>query len=383
MPSNLVPERPLTVSPTLAATIGLEEAVLLQVLSDFLNHRVGVSENQFHWVEISDAELVLALPFWTLVDIKRIEASLRDLGLILRRAPAGGQDNYQYAINEKVAGATEVDTPQVEPAAEARVDVFNPVTRAGHIDPNWQPGQEWLSQCQQHGIPDQFTLSLVPEFIGYWRERGQTRFSWGNAFYKHVLRSWRAQQTQQGARELASQMHKDWCPSADAVEILLNAGINKTFIEDAIPEFVLYWHERGVEVSTWNTKFIDHIRRQWDKFSSSFGYDDTPKPIPVDWFPSVECFDVLQLAEIDEDYARTKVPEFVMYWRDSQQSRPSWNTVFLQFIKQDWARRLQSPVDVESSHAKHQSPTEQSQKRIEEKLRQLADRSWAENARRW
>ena len=52
-------------------------------------------------------------------------------------------------------------------------------------------------------------------------------------------------------------------------------------------------------------------------------------------------------------------------------------------IKQDWARRLQSPVDVESTHAKHQSPTEQSQKRIEERLRQLADRSWAENARRW
>ena len=32
MASKLVPERPLVFSPTLAATIGLEEAILLQVL---------------------------------------------------------------------------------------------------------------------------------------------------------------------------------------------------------------------------------------------------------------------------------------------------------------------------------------------------------------
>jgi hypothetical protein len=383
MPSNLVPERPITVSPTLAATIGLEEAVLLQVLSDFLNHRVGMGENQFYWVEISDAELTSALPFWTLVDIKRIEANLRELGLILRKSRSGKQDCYQYAINEKVGPRTGAPKPPKESSQPNPVDVFNPVSKAGYIPPDWQPGPEWISQCQQHGIPDQFALSMVPEFVSYWRERGQTRFSWGNAFYKHVLRSWRQEQTHKGARELASQMHQAWCPSADAVEILINAGINQAFIEDAIPEFVLYWRERGIEVSTWNTKFIDHIRRQWDKYSSSFGFDDTPRPISGDWLPSVECFDVLQLAEIDEDYARSKIPEFVMYWRDSQQARPSWNTVFLQYIKQDWARRLQSPVDVESKHANHQSPTEESQKRIEEKLRQLTDRSWAENARRW
>ena len=39
MASKLVPERPLVFSPTLAATIGLEEAILLQVLLDFAAHR--------------------------------------------------------------------------------------------------------------------------------------------------------------------------------------------------------------------------------------------------------------------------------------------------------------------------------------------------------
>ena len=131
-------------------------------------------------------------------------------------------------------------------------------------------------------------------------------------------------------------------PSQDAVEILVNAGINPEFIEDAVPEFVLYWRERGVVHGAWNTKFIEHIRRQWAKYSASFGRDDTPRPIPEDWQPSSDCYEILQLAEIDEDYARSKIPEFVMYWRDSQQVKASWNTVFLQFIKLDWARQLKT-----------------------------------------
>ena len=47
MNSSLIPERPLLISPTLAATIGLEEAIMLQVLADFLAHRSPeiVSEN--------------------------------------------------------------------------------------------------------------------------------------------------------------------------------------------------------------------------------------------------------------------------------------------------------------------------------------------------
>ena len=36
MSSSLIPERPLIISPTLAATIGLEEAVMLHVLSELM-----------------------------------------------------------------------------------------------------------------------------------------------------------------------------------------------------------------------------------------------------------------------------------------------------------------------------------------------------------
>jgi len=387
MASKLVPERPLVFSPTLAATIGLEEAILLQVLMDFATHRPEQLQGQYKWVEIADQDLLVALPFWKLADIRRVEASLRNLGMLLRRSDTAAADSYLYALNEKVEPARDAAAAAVRPAPAAgkqsTANVFRHGAAASAITADWTPDEEWLVQCRHHNIPDQFSLSLVPEFVSYWRDRGEARFSWGNAFFSHVRRRWREEQTRQGAKELASSMHREWHPSQDALEILVNSGIPQDFIEDAIPEFVLYWQERGIRVSTWNTKFIEHIRRQWNKYNASFGQDDTPRAIPADWQPSPACFVILQLAEIDADYARRKLPEFVLYWRDSNQVRSSWNTVFLQYIKQDWARRLKAPLEVESGHGEHRSAAGESQHNVEEKLRQLTDRSWADNARRW
>jgi hypothetical protein len=387
MASNLVPERPLVFSPTLAATIGLEEAILLQVLMDFVAHRPGHQQDGYSWVEVADQELQKALPFWGLADIGRIVASLCNLGMILRRSDPGAGDSYYYSLNEKADPGVQDSSAAAnrEPGAamQPATSIFRHGAAASSITADWMPDEEWLVQCRHHNIPDEFSLSLVPEFVSYWRDRGEARFSWGNAFFSHVRRRWREEQTRQGARELASSMHREWHPSPDALEILVNAGIAQDFIEDAIPEFVLYWRERGIRVSTWNTKFIEHIRRQWNKYNASFGQDDTPRAIPADWQPSPACFEILQLAEIDADYARGKVPEFVLYWRDSKQVRSSWNTVFLQYIKQDWARRLRAPLEVESGHGEHRSVAGESRHSVEEKLRQLTDRSWAESARRW
>ncbi|GIT22994.1 MAG: hypothetical protein CM1200mP40_26760 [Gammaproteobacteria bacterium] len=173
-------------------------------------------------------------------------------------------------------------------------------------------------------------------------------------------------------------MSADWAPSPDAMDILENAGINSSFIQDAVPEFVLYWRERGAVHGAWNTKFIEHIRRQWAKFTTSFGRDDTPKQIADDWQPSLDCYEILQLAEIDEKWARSRVPEFVLYWKDSQQVKSSWNTVFLQFIKQDWARQLKKLESAGIANAENQSITGSGQQRLKEKFQQFADRSWAE-----
>ncbi len=353
---------------------------MLQVLAELINSRENYRRSakpKLDWVELSDQDLQEALPFWAGVDIRRVQNSLQNLGLIVIDPGNAEQARSSFYAIDEADSVNPEDLPASTIATKQALPTAG-IGSASLIEASWQPSQDWVRKCKQHSIPEQFIHALVPEFVSYWRDRGQARFSWGNAFYKHALKEWRNEQTRKGAFELSSEMSAQWRPSEDAIGILEISGINGRFIEDAISEFVLYWRERGMVNGAWNTKFIEHIRRQWAKFSASFGYDDTPRVISADWQPGSDCFEILQLAEIDEKYARSKIPEFVMYWKDSQQVKSSWNTVFLQFIKQDWARQLKQAGNADLNYAENQSLVGSSQQKIKERFQRIADRSWAE-----
>lgn len=388
MQSSLIPERPLIISPTLAATIGLEEAVMLHVLSELMVHRPGQTRQGLKWLELDQQALLDALPFWAWIDVRRVQQTLQDLGLILVDAGTGRQDSWWFAINQRGAAAGTAQTPAVQaPVIQAQSTVQAGRStaarlnsgRAGYISTDWQPDQEWLALCRQHGVPDEFALGLVPGFVMYWRDRAQSRFSWGNAFYKHVLREWRMEQTRRGASELDAPMSASWQPSAEAVSILLKAGVSQGFIDDAVPEFVLYWRERGAQTGAWNTRFIEHIRRQWARFQVAVVNDGVPRPITEDWQPGQDVFEVLKLAEIDEQFARARVPEFVLYWRDTGQPQASWNTRFLQFVKHTWARRPDvTNTGLQYSHAKDRHPAGRGEQSLDAMFKRFTDRSWAD-----
>lgn len=378
MQSSLIPERPLIISPTLAATIGLEEAVLLHVLSELMAHRPCQSRQGLRWLELDQQSLLDALPFWAWIDIKRVQKNLMDLGLILVDAQTGRQDSWLFAINQRGSTAA-IPAPAPRPAAPSPNPQRGRQGQAAYIAGDWQPDSEWLAMCRQHGVPDEFSLSLVPGFVMYWRDRAQSRFSWGNAFYKHVLREWRNQQTRQGSAALDSPMDANWQPSEDAISILRRAGVSQTFIDDAVPEFVLYWRERGAREGAWNTRFVEHIRRQWARYQVLGSQDGLPRPIPDNWQPDAGVFDILRLAEIDEEFARARVPEFVLYWRDSGQAHASWNTRFLQYIKFAWARRPEAlGMGLTGHHAKDQLPAERGRQGLEAAFKRFTDRSWAD-----
>lgn len=364
---------------------------MLQVLAELIHGKEicrRASNPSLEWAVLSDSDFQTAFPFWATVDIRRVQNSLQNLGLIVVDPIAESRTSF-FAIDDPSNESANNNSVSIQPAPSRQPEMPRDTAEipppsipssgsASLIEPNWQPSLDWIKKCQQHNVPEEFVNALIPEFVSYWRDRAQARFSWGNAFYKHVLKEWRNEQTRKGAFELATEMSATWRPSEDAVGILEISGINSSFIEDAIPEFVLYWRERGMVNGAWNTKFIEHIRRQWAKFSASFGYDDTPKAMQANWRPSNDCFEILQLAEIDEEYARSKIPEFVMYWKDSQQVKSSWNTVFLQFIKQDWARQLKQTESADLGYAKNQSLVGSSQQRVKERFQRIADRSWAE-----
>ncbi len=367
MSSSLIPERPLLISPTLAATIGLEEAVMLHVISELFLQHPTISRNQRSWMELNNRILQKALPFWPLIDIKRIRKNLLEKGLIHIEAVPDNPESFLIAINQ----LSQNDDNKVEEPRHKKPNTLSSVfsnTEAGgkatFIPSNWQPGEDLYRQCQQHNIPREFIEQRVKSFVMYWRERQKAQYSWHNTFLNWILKDWRREQSYQGAKELESDMSRSWRPSEEALSILENAGVNRSFIEDAIPEFVLYWKERGLVTSTWNTKFIAHIRRQWAKYTLAVENDPTPRLIPTDYEPSPACFEVLAMANIDEAFARDQIREFILYWQDRKEAHPSWNTKFLQHVKYKWAYQQQANLPA----------TQQ----IQDAIARFTDRSWAE-----
>jgi len=98
---SLIPEKPIVISPTLAATIGLEETVFLQVLQECVVHGSPIQSSGFDWVTVSASKLLTLLPFWREADIRRLSASLHEKGLLLiGGSPFSEQLDFRFAFNE-------------------------------------------------------------------------------------------------------------------------------------------------------------------------------------------------------------------------------------------------------------------------------------------
>ncbi len=384
--STLVPERTLLFSPALAATIGLEEAILLHLLHDLSLSRRGNVARGLHWFDIDLPTLQQLLPFWSSTDLNRISLSLNGKGVLhidtaapgdlLRFAfePARAVEPASAAAKAPLPAHTADDRPGIAPRPQSPL---RPVGGATLLPPNWQPADDLLQlMALNHGIPRRFALEQVEDFVLYWRERAEASHAWASRFRQHVLRQWRLTQQQQAesVRRPASVTvasgtapavaRSGWRPSEDALQILERSGISRAFIDDAIPEFVLYWRERGDESSTWNSKFIAHIRRQWARYASSLEHEREPHPIDPRWRPSADVLDILRMANIDLDFARDLIPEFVLFWRDAGTPQRSWNTKFLQHVKHHWALRLQRDTRAFGEPANA--------------FARLTDRSWAD-----
>lgn len=385
--SSLVPDKSIVFSPGLAATIGLEEAILLQVLSDTICIETGEYKAGYCWFSPACSKLLNLLPFWNAEELQRVSQRLKDKGLILiDSAPLGQSDHLSFALNETVDAASAANHPVPAPTSR---------NSATTLPANWYPDEDLLQLITlNHGIPRTFAIEQLEDFLLYWRDRQEVHHSWSSKFRQNVLNAWRRHQSRQAQAEKQEQLDSDirnnWRPSEDALEILHRAGITKDFIEDAVPEFVLYWRERGEAHSTWNSKFIAHIRRQWAQFTKALELDYEPREIVANWQPSEDVYDILRLANIDLSFARQLVPEFVLFWRDTQQIQRSWNTKFLQHVKYQWATRhdMAGYTTNNTTTGKNRGlhggqsnanrPANTTNELRHSPFKQLTDRSWAE-----
>lgn len=365
--SSLIPERQLVISPSLAATIGLEEAILLQLLNDSSLFQPCRTKQGYQWYDLSQLNSSTLLPFWDTTTQQRVLHSLRDKGIILL-------EGQHFAMNEPQI-QTSPPPYQTPTQFSSQRQLRHGGPGANLLDRTWQPDEDLLQLLQlNHAIPREFALQQREDFVLYWCDRGQVSHSWTSKFRQHVLKEWRHHQSRQTSTAPINSLTGEWQPSHDALEILQRTGISQDFIEDAVPEFVLYWRERGEASGTWNSKFIAHIRRQWAKYNQTLVLDYEPRPIPANWQPNEDVYDILRLANIDIAFARQLVAEFVLFWRDTKEIQRSWNTKFLQHAKYQWASRHHMEQRYAGQPVAHQSANPTSK----DPFKQLTDRSWAE-----
>lgn len=380
MPNSLLPEKPLLISPSLAATIGLEEACLLSILGDAsLFSSEGMNKPLF----LSSVQMTRLVPFWTDYDIQRISKSLHDQGIIkLESAPYVTSRELSIVFVQGVLQGQDHEitpTPVTSPLNGSSINNSNGI--ANLIANNWQPDEELVKQLMQLGISRDFIWEQLASFIYYWKDRREVRHSWGSTFRDHVVHEWRKYEEDKFRKDQESPMYTGWRPSEDAMKILLEgAQISVTFIEDSIPEFIIYWKERGETGRIWNSKFIQHVKRQWVRFKASIEQDSMPRFLPEAWQPSKDVFDVLRLANIETSFAEKLLPEFILFWRDSKQVHSSWNTKFLQHVKYVWAKQHAihpfNPQQV-NQHAGQPINPQSTSTRSRSLVEDLTDRSWA------
>ncbi|MDG0968857.1 MAG: DnaT-like ssDNA-binding domain-containing protein [Porticoccaceae bacterium] len=367
---SLIPEKPIVISPTLAATIGLEETVLLQLLQECISHGNPTFNSGFAWITVPADRLLSLAPFWRQDDVRRLTASLHEKGLLL----IGGvtftaHQDFRFAFNEdSVASApNHLESTRSVPAPKP--------SSAKTIGSTWQPSEDALRQLSQLGVTREFAHQQVPQFVAYWRDRNIPRHSWESKYIKEVWRQWQQAETSNNRRRKEVSVTSNWRPSVDALDILVSkGGINTNFVEDAIPEFILYWRDRGAVSSTWDSKFVQHVRRQWQFYSGMMEQESMPRVIGENWQPKERVYDVLQMANIDRPFAEQRIPEFVLYWQENGSPQSAWNTRFLQYVKRQWA--YQSKLLTDTSNGKQQG---YSKGRIRDRsiIDALSDRSWA------
>lgn len=388
----LLTDTSIPISVTLAATIGLNEAVLLTVIS-----QIALGQPA-HSIFVQRELLRQQLPFWDDVTIRQTLSTLCQKGLLVMTGPMYPEaPELKLAFSQETHPASTQSTPHIttqqSPVPAYHNTQLNGMEHTGYTAQiaatttnDWKPSEDTLKRLQQHGVSVSFAWAQLDAFMLQSQERGQSRNDWNTRFFRYVKNQWVYTQndaqrqknrydsatTFQVNREEPQPITGQWHPSNDALQILQRSGVDGQFIEDAIPEFVLYWSERGEAHKTWNSKFIQHIRQQWARYSAALEHSNLPLPIASDWQPAADCFDILAMAHIDPEFARSHVAEFVLYWRDSGQVHNSWNSRFLQYVKQQWARKLASP----ENHNHGQSPAEPDYSTAAASLQRLNDTDW-------
>tara|TARA_Y100000590_G_scaffold57290_3_gene60206 strand:- start:21766 stop:22857 length:1092 start_codon:yes stop_codon:yes gene_type:complete len=299
-----------------AKTLGVSEAVMLETIKNSLKTNNKES--------IDLAYLLKETTFWKEKKVLNLISRLQLRGLVIH-----DKSNKSVSLVSSISRVKE---------SEKNHQTFTE-RKESLIQKSWKPDATMIDQASEYGISKSFVLSQVDDFIHLHREKSDTSYSWGIKFLRFVIKNWRAQEISDFKKLKRKPIEQAWLPDEEALEILYRTGISKEFIENEIPEFILYWSEKGNESDAWNSKFIAQVRRQWAKTQHLVNNSELPEPIPTDWKPSQDFYHVLSLTDIDRSFADSVLGEFILYWKETGQAHNSWNSKFIQHVKFQWQKQ--------------------------------------------
>ncbi|USD20997.1 hypothetical protein MJO52_18335 [Microbulbifer variabilis] len=330
MKHPLLPERPLSISPTLASTVGLEEAVLLTALGDLIPFLPAEPYAGRDWFTATGEQLYLLLPFWQAADIQRVATSLRNQGaLMLGAAPFGSSEVLKFTLpseHRRPTALAQTPAPSRTPAPANR--------SANTIAPSWQPDAETMARISQLGIPEHFVREQLPEFVTYWRERAEPRHSFGSLFLRQVKSKWEAfRATAQRKQALPD----NWQPNNDTLRKLADEGVPSTFVSRGLQRFLDYHRSSGKQSISWDLEFNDWIMEDWEKQETPFIEKRKPTAMTRDWQPSEHTWEQLQRLAINPRFAAELLPEFIYKWTERGGHSARWGELFIEYAREEWA----------------------------------------------
>ena len=156
----LISDHAISLSATLAATIGLEEAILLSVLNDAARLQTQPQ------ARLNSDTLRRQVPFWDDSTIVRVLDSLTAKGLLQLHGPAftqaagivfsfGNAPTPQIAPERNTSPAQSVTVQRVAAQPQSKPQP----TRPAPMPEQWQPSEEAVQRLEQHGIPRAFSFS--------------------------------------------------------------------------------------------------------------------------------------------------------------------------------------------------------------------------------
>jgi hypothetical protein len=138
-----------------------------------------------------------------------------------------------------------------------------PANKNGVIERDWTPDAEAVAILQRGGISVPFIEDAVAEFALYWRENATPNTQWNTKFIAHVRRQWVKYTHALEHDTTPRPIPPDFQPDPACLDVLAMANIDIDFALAQLPEFLLYWQDRKEAHSSWNTKFLQHVKYKW------------------------------------------------------------------------------------------------------------------------